>query len=260
MNILVNRNNKKLFSKSLESAPAKTYYKYMFDKIFGRYRITWKDDKNNYTVKSISRIKDFEGYLPKISMVKDILPTISSYIESRKSFFLKDPIPFIVYDAITELNRIISPNDKVLEFGSGNSTLWFLNKKCKITSIEHSEEWHTALNKHVKSSNNFKDVLKNLTYHLSENDNTWNLVTKMKDESFDLILVDGANEYNNRNQCIAKSLEKLKKGGWLILDNSDHPNNWFGGLYMDEKFERKRFTGLAAMGLYISQTSFWQKK
>jgi len=47
----------------------------------------------------------------------------------------------------------------------------------------------------------------------------------MDNQSFDLILIDGANEFNNRNECIKKSLSKLKKGGWIVLDNSDHPNN-----------------------------------
>ena len=259
MQISVKPKNKKRFVKGLKNAPAKTYYKYRFDKVFGRYRITWKDDVNEYTVKSWSRIKDFDGYLPKVSFFKDIIPAISTYMETRKGFILRKPIPFIVFDAINKLDTIVSPNHKVLEFGSGNSTLWFLEKKCWITSFEHSLTWHNVLNDHINSSRYDEDTLNHFSYHISENKTTWEFIDEMGDESFDVVLVDGANEFNNRNECIKRSLSKLKKGGWMVLDNSDHPNNWPGGLYMDSKYERIRFTGFAAMGLYISQTSFWQK-
>ncbi|PCI35943.1 MAG: hypothetical protein COB60_01190 [Flavobacteriaceae bacterium] len=259
MQISVNSKNKKQFVKGLKNAPAKTYYKYGFDKLFGRYRVTWKDDINEYTVKSLSRISDFDGYLPKISSFKDIILAISTYLESRKGFILRKPIPFIVFDAIKKLDTIISPKDKVLEFGSGNSTLWFLKKQCRITSIEHSLTWYKVLNDHINPLRYDEDTLDHFSYIISENKNTWKLIEEMDDESLDLVLVDGANEFNNRNECIERSFSKLKKGGWMVLDNSDHPNNWPGGLYMDSKYERIRFTGFAAMGLYVSQTSFWQK-
>ncbi|PCJ66100.1 MAG: hypothetical protein COA58_08490 [Bacteroidetes bacterium] len=259
MQISVTHKNKNHFAKGLKNAPAKTYYKYKYNRLFGRYRVTWKDDINEYTVKSWSRIRDFDGYFPKISFLKDITPAISTYMESRKGFILRKPIPFIVFDAITKLDTILSPKDKVLEFGSGNSTLWFLEKQCRITSFEHSLTWYNLLNDHVNSSRYDEDTLNHFSYHLSENETTWKSIEEMDDESFDMVLVDGANEFNNRNKCIDKSLSKLKTGGWMVLDNSDHPNNWPGGLYMDSKYERIRFTGFAAMGSYVSQTSFWQK-
>ncbi|PCJ97178.1 MAG: hypothetical protein COA50_05945 [Flavobacteriaceae bacterium] len=260
MKISVNRKNKKQFAKGLKSAPAKTNYKYSFDKLLGRYRITWRDEINEYMVKSLSRIKDFDGYAPKISSVKYIVPAITTYMESKKGFILRKPIPFIVFDAIHKFDAILSPGDKVLEFGSGNSTLWFLEKQCRVSSFEHSTTWHKVLNEYINSTRYSEETLNHFSYHISENKTTWKHIEEMDDESFDLILVDSANEFNNRNECIERSFPKLKKGGWMVLDNSDHPNNWPGGLYMDAMYERIRYTGFAAMGLYISQTSFWQKK
>jgi predicted O-methyltransferase YrrM len=260
MEIYVDRSKKRSLIESLRTASASTYYKHTYDRYLGRYRISWKNKMDSFTVISLSRFKDFEGYFPKLTFFKDLIPTISTVIETRNKFILKKPVPFIVYDAIKKLDELLSPSDKVLEFGSGNSTLWFLKKKCKVTSLEHSELWYDTLNEHIEKSSDYdEEVLSNFSYHLSENENTWNRIDKMQDESFDLILVDSANQYNNRNTCIEKSISKLKKGGWMVLDNSDHPNNWPGGVQMDDRFERIRFTGLAAMGLYVTQTSLWQK-
>ena len=78
--------------------------------------------------------------------------------------------------------------------------------------------------------------------------------------SLDVIFVDSSNGFNNRNINLKNALSKLKNGGWMVLDNSDHPNNWPGGVYMDSMFKRERYTGYTPMGLYVSQTSFWQKR
>jgi predicted O-methyltransferase YrrM len=43
------------------------------------------------------------------------------------------------------------------------------------------------------------------------------------DESFDLVFVDG--EASCRDWCIANALPKIKPGGYLLLDDSDWPQN-----------------------------------
>ncbi len=260
MDILVHPQNKTQFARRLRTAPAKTFYSHAYDKIFARYRVSWKDKSNKYTLKALLRFTDFEGHRPKITSLRYIIPALKTYFESRNRFILRNPVPFIVFEAINKLDEIISPGAQVLEFGSGNSTLWFLGKKCSLTSIEHDTTWCDVIRKHIQSDTYSDEVLNQFNFHNSEKENSWKLVDDFGDESFDIILVDGANEFNNRNMCIEKALPKLKKGGWMVLDNSDHPNNWPGGLYLDSKFDRIRFTGFAAMGLYVSQTSFWQKK
>ena len=259
MQISVHPKNKRLYSNVLYKASAKTFYTHYFDKLFARYKVSWKDKNNVYTLKSSLRFKDFEGFRPKLPSFKYLFSAISTYIESRKNFILRTPVPFIVFEAINKLNEILSPSDRVLEIGSGNSTLWFLKKQCKIVSIEHSKIWYDVLKNHIDTIKFDKKTINNISIHNSSNEDTWKLIGNMNNESFDLILIDGANEFNNRNECIARSLSKLKKGGWIVLDNSDHPNNWPGSIYLDSKYKRIRFTGFAPMGLYVTQTSFWQK-
>ena len=77
------------------------------------------------------------------------------------------------------------------------------------------------------------------------------------DHSLDMVLVDCMNDYTRRNDCIQVLMNKVKPGGWLILDNSDNPVNWVGAELLKDK-EMHRFSGFAPMGLFVCQTTFWK--
>jgi 16S rRNA G966 N2-methylase RsmD len=250
---------KTALSNGLFNVPAQTFYESKINKLTGSYTVAWSDKGEEHSHKASLRITDFEGHRINPSSFKYLLPAITTYLQAKKSYIIERPVPFIVYEAINFMNDILKPGTKVLEFGSGNSTLWFLEKKCDVTSIEHDTLWYKTVNDYAQSASFNKQVMEQFSFKNTQKEATWALLDKTENESFDLILVDGSNDFNNRNECIEKSISKLKKGGWMVLDNSDHPNNWPGGLYMDSLYKRVRFTGFTPMGLYISQTSFWQK-
>lgn len=56
-------------------------------------------------------------------------------------------LPWVTDGAIDFLDTFISERrkmgftTKVFEFGSGNSTLYFLSKGCFVTSVEHDANW-----------------------------------------------------------------------------------------------------------------------
>lgn len=250
---------KMALANGLFNVPAQTFYESKLNKFTGAYTVAWNDKGEQHTHKASLRITDFEGYSINPSSFKYLLPAINTYMQAKKSYIIEKPLPFIVYEAIDFMNTILEPGKKVLEFGSGNSTLWFLEKKCEITSIEHDKLWYNTVNDYAHSASFDKDVMSQFCFLNKQKETTWQFLNETENESFDLILVDGSNDFNNRNECIEKSISKLKKGGWMVLDNSDHPNNWPGGLFMDSLYKRVRFTGFTPMGLYISQTSFWQK-
>jgi hypothetical protein len=256
-----NLQQKKLaLENGLFDVPAVTFYQNKLNKLKGTYTVAWNYEGEDHFHKASLRFTDFEGNKVKSSSFKYLLSVIITYFQSKKNYIIKQPLPFIVYEAIDFMDDLLGPGKKILEFGSGNSTLWFLERKCFVTSIEHDKKWYQTVDNHAQSS--FMDdnkTLNQFSFHNTKDEATWALLDSIKNENFDLILVDGSNDYNNRNKCIKNSLSKLKKGGWMVLDNSDHPNNWPGGIYMDSLYKRVRFTGFTPMGLYISQTSFWQK-
>jgi len=136
---------------------------------------------------------------------------------------MTDITPWLVPKSIIEienlLSKIISP--KVLEFGMGNSTIWFHKKfDCEIFSIEHDKEWYNKIKESIKNEK-VTLVLKESMPIDPLNDllivSYADSVDHFSDEYFDLILIDG----RNRVECFEHSERLLKKGGLLVLDNSE---------------------------------------
>ena len=126
------------------------------------------------------------------------------------------PVPWITEGAISFLEAFLEehPSAKILEFGSGASTIWFAKKNVTLYSVEHNIEWHEKINNLLENNNSGSFVnyfLRSLPYY--------DISNEFPDEFFDLILVDG----RNRKGCICFSLSKLKKGGIMMLDNAERP-------------------------------------
>ncbi len=60
---------------------------------------------------------------------------------SRQSIGMDGPIPWITYPALMMLERIVSLEHKVFEYGCGNSSLWWSTHVAEVVSVEHDETW-----------------------------------------------------------------------------------------------------------------------
>ena len=58
-----------------------------------------------------------------------------------------NPIPWLTYPAISLLSAFDFRDSTVLEFGSGNSTLWWAGRSRSVTSIETSIDWIARISK-----------------------------------------------------------------------------------------------------------------
>lgn len=245
------KNRKKVIHPMMSEV--KTYYKYpLLNRIAGRYTVEWSTKEGLQSLKVNTRFQDFEGYFPSIKSILSLPRIIKSYFMFKKHPILKNPIPFLVIDAIDYLNEIISPGMKVLEFGGGNSTLWFLSKECSVITIEHSDQWANYIKEYV----NFNNKKKDFQLEILNGEDAFHFVDNFPENTFDIVLIDCADEYTRRNNCVRATHSKIKKGGWMILDNSDHPSKWLGVDLMSD-YSRLRFTGYAPMCLMVTQTSFW---
>ena len=230
-----------------------TYYLRPFlDRITGRYTVEWRDQR----IQVHTRFQDFEGYWPSIRSILYLPRILVTYLLSRRQPILKRPTPFLSTDAVSFLDSIALPNMRVLELGGGNSTLWFLIKGVEITTIEHSREWASHVLDHIANSMDLANQ-KRLHLHTMEGKETIAFIESLPDNSQDIILVDCDNTHTKRTSCIQAAISKVRKGGWLVLDNSDAPVNWAGVDLMSDR-NRIRFTGYTYMSLNVTQTSFWQ--
>lgn len=243
------------------SAGFKTHYASLFDKMLGRQTVEWRQqDGVLRKISAYHLLTDFEGHLPPLKNYGNLLKLFKLKYVTKRQRFLNNPFPFIVFEAIDFLDTIVKPGFNVLEAGSGNSSLWFLNKGAILTSLEHSSIWADSVRKSVLALENaeHKNLTQSLTLHVAAGVEAIALIKQFPDASLDLVLVDCLNRSTSRAACLQSALPKVKSRGWLVLDNSDHPNNWQAVQFM-RHYERIRFTGYSPMGFHVSQTSFWQK-
>ena len=165
------------------------------------------------------------------------------------------PIPWLTTGAITCLEDFFATHDNpyVLEFGSGAKTLWMAQRTSNLFSVEHCKKWHAAISKKLAST--LGDVEKRLILHSRPYDCVW---SSFEPESFDLIIVDG----RDRVRCIKAALLLLKKGGIMMLDNSER--YWYiGGVDLMNSWEVTHDiqTVPDACGFYYKgwRTSWWIK-
>ena len=136
--------------------------------------------------------------------------------------------PWIPYAARNKIAQIMRPDWKVIEFGSGVSTLWYAARCDQLTSIEHDESWYGEVRGRLSEARTSVDYrLRALTEDLYAD------VSDFSDKSIDFCIVDG--EF--RLACIEAVYPKIKSGGYIYLDNSDvsgDPERWLANEFMLE--------------------------
>ncbi|MCU0390382.1 MAG: hypothetical protein MUE81_04640 [Thermoflexibacter sp.] len=140
------------------------------------------------------------------------------------------------------MDKIIKPSMKVFEFGAGGSSIFFANKVQKIISVEHDKSWFTNVEVEIAKrkltnwegycvepvflesdigSTNIADPKQYLSGDLQYKNFSFksyaSYIEKYDDNFFDMVFVDG----RSRPSCLMHSFNKVKKGGYLVLDNAD---------------------------------------
>lgn len=120
-----------------------------------------------------------------------------------------DPIPWYTYPFVDFLADLDTRNWKVLEFGSGQSTLYWAARTAKVLSYENSLEWMEKMR--IKSP-------ANVELRLFEGEKT---LDELPSIGFppDLVVVDGW----KRGACAIRSIGQFGLKPLYILENSD----WF---------------------------------
>ncbi len=143
---------------------------------------------------------------------------------------LENPSPWMNDDAVAYYESIMRPSMRILEFGSGYSTIWLEKfEPTYLVSYEHEEEWGAALQPYLELC----DITCIKDYPMS-------LMNVWPPKTFDLIIIDGI----NRLQCLYWVLDHdlLAEGGTIIYDDmhrkwsqEDYHDAW--ETLEDEEFE-----------------------
>ena len=122
---------------------------------------------------------------------------------------LGEPIPWINYPMVQFLTERLPNNISCLEYGSGNSTLFWATKVKMIVSVEHDTLWADYISK--KFSN-----FSNIQLLQTENNEYYETAPLKLNTKFQLIIVDGI----RRLECISVAQQLLREEGCILVDDT----------------------------------------
>ena len=132
-------------------------------------------------------------------------------------------VPWFSYAAIDFLEGFLRPSMTVCEYGSGGSTIFFSRRTKAVLSIEDNQKWYELVSKRLQEK-----AVPNVTLKLCPFDfknpagfERSDYLHAMPEEKFDVIVVDGSEEWTQvRPICFEKAEERVKEGGIIVVDDS----------------------------------------
>ncbi|MDI1323139.1 MAG: hypothetical protein PSV36_10345 [Algoriphagus sp.] len=186
-------------------------------------------------------------------------------------FPLEAKLPWINHFAFGRLKTLIRPDFRVLEFGSGGSTLFFKDHTAYVYSIEHDAKWFENVKSKCQDTDKVElnllqpeiDPEAQVEYKSINGMFTKGLSYKkyshgadhLPDESFDLLLIDG----RARPKCLKNSISKLKPGGILVFDNSDRESYQPVISTLLKGWKSEVYQGVTIYDAFFNQTTLFFK-
>jgi len=120
------------------------------------------------------------------------------------------PIPWYTYPALEFIRQLDFRRCSVFEYGSGNSTLFWSGLAARVVSVEHERSWFDRMRTVAPA---------NCEMVFADDPDAYINGARTHGGNFDVIVIDG----QSRLRCAAVAVEALRRGGVIVLDNSD----WF---------------------------------
>ncbi len=161
---------------------------------------------------------------------------------------LGDSLPWYTYPCIDFLKHRSYEDKTILEFGAGQSTLWWAEKAKHVVAFEGDEAWYQKLKDKVQS---------NVELHLVPMDSPLACVEAIKqilrnsDTQFDVIVIDGLYRYH----MIEIAADVVAHTGIIIGDNAESFRLYDG--FKERDFYRVDFFGNAPGVVLAHSTSIF---
>ena len=165
------------------------------------------------------------------------------------------PLPWYTYPAIDFLKFRNYQDKRVLEFGGGQSTLWWAEHAESVVTLEGDEQWFNDIKQGMPSNVSLHYVS---MQNREENVIAVNGVLKQYPQAkYDVIVIDGLYRF----EMIEIALKHLNNDGVIICDNAEGYNFCEG--FKGSGLQRVDFFGNApgtvlphCTCLYFAQNSF----
>ena len=149
-------------------------------------------------------------------------------------------VPYWNEETIASIDNIVNCWSKVFEYGTGGSTVWLVRKVAELISVEYDPDWFRIFKNRFKEqfplatidkdkisyqSLGCMEIVKQILIRLEKikdcGQNFVDSISVFPDAYFDLVIVDA----RNRSRCLLAASTKVKRGGWILLD--DAQRSWY---------------------------------
>jgi hypothetical protein len=200
------------------------------------------------------------------NMIKKIKKMLIPYVKQMRNFYILaleygqfktikfwksidkygNSIPWFTYPAIEYLNHIDLSECSIFEYGSGYSTLYWMNKAKWVVSVEHNEEWYNEINHKVTNK---------VIYIFEKVPERYMNSIERFNKKFDIYVIDG----RWRGKCAKKVVEHINHygGSMVIFDNSDWYPNTINFLRNELKWIEIDFAGFGLINNYTWVTTIF---
>ncbi len=147
--------------------------------------------------------------------------------------------PWIVPAAVGWLRRRIRSDWSILEFGAGRSTPWFAQRAGRVLSFEDNGFWvgHTRERLDQLGLASVELRLRGVEEFSRE-------VAALPPSSFDLVVVDFLEAPAvTRIDVLEPAMQRVRPGGYLLLDDSDRPG-YAEAYKLLAGWKERRFSGV----------------
>ena len=160
---------------------------------------------------------------------------------------LGDPIPWYCYPCLEYLNNHDLAGLNILEYGSGNSSLYFLNRMANVTSIEDNQDWYEKISQVSGESHSyiFESSLPAYVKRTTEISNA------------DIVVIDGSHRVECADFVCSSILDGHSNPRMIIFDNSDWYPETISKLDSELQWLRVDFCGFGPINDYSTATSIF---
>lgn len=166
-----------------------------------------------------------------------------------------EPLPWYSYPSIDFLKHRNYQNKIILEFGGGQSTLWWAKIAKHVVTLEGDKQWYEKIKEKIQKNVDLCHVsmackeqnIKNVTDYLASKEYS----------KYDVIIIDGLYRY----EMIKIALAYMQEDGLIICDNAEGFGFYEG--FKASGLSRVDFFGNApgvllphATSIYFKPTSF----
>jgi len=162
------------------------------------------------------------------------------------------PLPWYTYPAIDFLKYRDYSGKNVLEFGGGQSTLWWAEQAEQVVTFEGDNSWYQEIR------DNMPDNVELIYVSMDDRESNINKIneslTALSNLNYDVVIIDGL----YRIFMVPIAVKYLSNDGIIICDNAESYD--FNDKFKDSDFQRIDFFGNAPGVILPHSTSIYFKR